>query len=139
MLSRSSLLSTLINSSNVLNRSMIINNNNKITMISRMMSSSTSLPQHRDGKDNKETTYFDFTADNYDRVQTILSKYPSNYKQSACIPLLDLAQRQNDGFLSLSAMNKVAEIIGVNPMRVYETASFYTSMFYFIILFLVYF
>lgn len=89
--------------------------------------SSTTLPQHRDTKDNKESTYFDFSAENYVRVQTILSKYPSNYKQSACIPLLDLAQRQNDGFLTLSAMNKVAEIIGVNPMRVYETASFYTS------------
>lgn len=53
-------------------------------------------------------------------------KYPSNYKQSAVIPLLDLAQRQNGNFLSLAAMNKVAEIIGVNPMRVYEVATFYT-------------
>jgi NADH dehydrogenase (ubiquinone) flavoprotein 2 len=93
----------------------------------RASMSSTSLPQHRDTIDNTERTYFDFTVDNYPRVQTILAKYPTNYKQSACIPLLDLAQRQNDGFLTLSAMNKVAEIIGVNPMRVYETATFYTS------------
>jgi NADH dehydrogenase (ubiquinone) flavoprotein 2 len=69
---------------------------------------------------------FDFTASNYERVNTILAKYPSNYKQSAMLPLLDLAQRQNANFLSLQAMNKVAQILGVNPMRVYETASFYT-------------
>ena len=42
------------------------------------------------------------------------------------LPLLDLAQRQNDNFLSLSAMLKVAQILGVPPMRVFETASFYT-------------
>ena len=42
------------------------------------------------------------------------------------MPLLDLAQRQNDNFLSLAAMNKVADIVGVNPMRVYEVATFYT-------------
>jgi NADH dehydrogenase (ubiquinone) flavoprotein 2 len=69
---------------------------------------------------------FDFTEENYQRANAILAKYPSNYKQSAMLPLLDLAQRQNHNFLPLSAMNKVAQILGVNPMRVYETASFYT-------------
>jgi NADH dehydrogenase (ubiquinone) flavoprotein 2 len=42
------------------------------------------------------------------------------------LPLLDLAQRQNNNFLPLTAMNKVAAMLGVNPMRAYETASFYT-------------
>lgn len=41
------------------------------------------------------------------------------------IPLLDLAQRQY-GWLPISAMNKVAEILGVTNMRVYEVATFYT-------------
>ena len=58
--------------------------------------------------------------------EAILSKYPDNYKQSAMIPLLDLAQRQNGNFLTLSAMNKVAKILDVAPMRVYEVATFYT-------------
>jgi len=69
---------------------------------------------------------FDFTAENYKIAKTILNKYPRNYKQSAMIPLLDLAQRQCNNFLPVSAMNKVAEVIGVSPMRVYEVASFYT-------------
>lgn len=42
------------------------------------------------------------------------------------MPLLDLAQRQLGGWTSLSAMNKVAKIIEVPPMRVYEVATFYT-------------
>ena len=40
----------------------------------------------------------------------MVSRYPSNYKQSAVIPLLDLAQQQNEGWLSLAAMNRVAEV-----------------------------
>lgn len=41
------------------------------------------------------------------------------------IPLLDLAQRQH-GWLPLSAMHKVAEILNLPRMRVYEVATFYT-------------
>lgn len=41
------------------------------------------------------------------------------------IPLLDLAQRQH-GFTSLAAMNYVAKLLEVPPMRVYEVATFYT-------------
>jgi NADH dehydrogenase (ubiquinone) flavoprotein 2 len=59
-------------------------------------------------------------------VKHILGKYPNNYKRAAMIPLLDLAQRQHSGWLSLSAMNKVAQICDVSPVRVYEVASFYT-------------
>lgn len=38
----------------------------------------------------------------------ILTNFPTNYKASAVIPLLDLAQKQNQGWLSLNAMNKVS-------------------------------
>lgn len=50
--------------------------------------------QHRDTPDNNETTFFDFTDENYARVEKILAKYPANYRQAGIIPLLDLAQRQ---------------------------------------------
>ena len=42
------------------------------------------------------------------------------------MPILDLAQRQYNGWLPISAMNKTAEILQCNPMRVYEVATFYT-------------
>lgn len=50
----------------------------------------------------------------------VLSRYPSNYKQSGVIPVLDLAQQQNQGWLSLAAMNRVANILEMAPIRVYE-------------------
>lgn len=42
------------------------------------------------------------------------------------MPLLDLAQRQCGGWLPLSAMNKVAQVLDMPPMKVYEVATFYT-------------
>lgn len=84
------------------------------------------IAQHRPSPDNTATTFFDFTKENYERVDRILGKYPSNYKQAGIIPLLDLAQRQSGGWLPLAAMNKVAEVVGVAPIRVYEVATFYT-------------
>lgn len=59
------------------------------------------------------------------RVEAILSIYPEGHKRGAMIPLLDLAQRQY-GWLPLSAMHKVAEILELPNMRVYEVATFYT-------------
>ena len=87
-----------------------------------------SLPvQHRtDDLSNTADMPFDFTEENYKIVKVILAKYPRNYKQSGLIPLLDLAQRQCGNFLPLAAMNKVAEVCGIPPVRVYEVASFYT-------------
>jgi NADH dehydrogenase (ubiquinone) flavoprotein 2 len=82
---------------------------------------------HRPGDpDNTDETFFDFTPENYERVKMILGRYPQNYKQAGIIPLLDLAQRQNGGWLPLAAMNKVAAVVEVPPIRVYEVATFYT-------------
>mmetsp|Transcript_11164 Transcript_11164/g.16171 ORF Transcript_11164/g.16171 Transcript_11164/m.16171 type:complete len:269 (-) Transcript_11164:207-1013(-) len=82
--------------------------------------------QHLDTPDNTVETKFDFTIENYKRVDSILSKYPANYKQAGIIPLLDLAQRQHGGWLPVAAMDKVAQIVETDPARVYEVASFYT-------------
>lgn len=81
---------------------------------------------HRDTEDNLEQTPFEFTPGNYEAINTIIAKYPSNYKHSAVIPLLFIAQKQNNNFLTLSAMNKIAKVLDMAPMQVYEVASFYT-------------
>jgi NADH dehydrogenase (ubiquinone) flavoprotein 2 len=65
---------------------------------------------HRVTSENNDSTPFDFTADNYQQVETILAKYPPTWRRAAIIPLLTLAQKQNNNFLSLSAMRKVARI-----------------------------
>ena len=87
---------------------------------------SGSIFVHRDTSDNNPDIPFEFTKENMLEAQVILKKYPSHYKRAAMIPLLQLAQRQNKNFLSLSAMNKVADMIGVPRIRVYEVATFYT-------------
>ena len=84
------------------------------------------LVVHQDTEYNNAQTPFDFTPANYEKVKDILSRFPSNYKQSAVIPMLWLAQEQNSNWLPLAAMNKVAELLDVPPIRVYEVASFYT-------------
>mmetsp|Transcript_32365 Transcript_32365/g.44886 ORF Transcript_32365/g.44886 Transcript_32365/m.44886 type:complete len:273 (+) Transcript_32365:86-904(+) len=86
------------------------------------------INQHRDTDFNNPSLTWDFTPENYKHVNAWLAKYPTNYKQSAVIPLLDLAQQQNQGWIPVSAMNKIAEIVGVANMRVYEVVTFY-SMF----------
>lgn len=68
---------------------------------------------------------FEFTKENEKRIEALLKIYPEGHKRGAMIPLLDIAQRQH-GWLPISAMHKVAEILGVSNMRVYEVATFYT-------------
>ena len=69
---------------------------------------------------------FEFNPENLKRAQAIIQQYPTQYKKAAVIPLLDLGQRQNEGWTSLSVMNYVAKLLEMPPMRVYEVATFYT-------------
>jgi NADH dehydrogenase (ubiquinone) flavoprotein 2 len=80
---------------------------------------------HRDTEENNPNVAFDFSAGNLDRIKDLLKKYPPQYKRAAVMPMLDLAQRQH-GWLPISAMNKVAQLLELPPMRVYEVATFYT-------------
>ncbi len=40
--------------------------------------------------------------------------------------MLDVAQQQNGGWLTLAALNRVAKVLDMAPIRVYEVATFYT-------------
>src|SRR3546814_17990890 len=71
---------------------------------------------------------FTFSAENLRRAETICARYPVDRQASATIALLDLAQRQNGGWLSGAAIEYVAQYLGIAPIRVFEVASFY-SMF----------
>jgi len=69
---------------------------------------------------------FEFSSENKKKLKGIFAKYPEGREASAVMPLLDLAQRQNDGWLPRAALDYVAELVGLAPMRVYEVATFYT-------------
>ena len=69
---------------------------------------------------------FAFTEDNAKRADAAVTHYPEGRQASAVMPLLDLAQRQNDGWLSREAIEYVANYLEMAPIRVHEVASFYS-------------
>lgn len=68
---------------------------------------------------------FEFTPETMAKAQVIIARYPAGRQRSAVMPLLDLAQRQA-GWLSRVAMDYVADLLSLPPIRVYEVATFYT-------------
>ena len=60
------------------------------------------------------------------KVDEILDKYPSNRKASAVIPLLHYVQKKSNGWLPVPEIERVAKILAMPYMKVYEVASFYT-------------
>jgi NADH-quinone oxidoreductase subunit E len=83
------------------------------------------MSAHVDGPPFEQPASFEFTAENLEKVKYHIAKYPSGRQASAVLPLLDLAQRQV-GWVPKAAMDKVAEILDMAPIRVYEVATFYT-------------
>lgn len=69
---------------------------------------------------------FSFNKSNIKQVDAILAKYPGGREKSAVVPLLELAQRQNNGHLSQEIIEYVAQMLDMPSIRVYEVASFYT-------------
>jgi NADH-quinone oxidoreductase E subunit len=69
---------------------------------------------------------FAFTPENMAKAKAHIAKYPPGRQASAVLPLLDIAQRQSGNWLPRAAMDYVAELLGMAPIRVYEVATFYT-------------
>ena len=78
-----------------------------------------------DPKDVPQVASFAFTPENMEKVKGFIANYPPGRQASAVISVLDLAQRQQ-GWLPRAAMNEVARILDMAPIRVYEVATFYT-------------
>ncbi len=60
------------------------------------------------------------------RIDELLSHYPEDKKKSALLPVLHEVQDAHDNWLSIELMDKVAEILEIKPIEVYEVVSFYT-------------
>jgi len=61
-------------------------------------------------------------------AKKMIARYPEGKQKSALIPILHLAQAEFDGWLSVEVMDYVASVLNIQPVEVYEVASFY-SMF----------
>ena len=69
---------------------------------------------------------FTFSEANQARVEEILKRYPADRKASAVLPLLTLAQAQNEhNWLPQPALDHIADLLEMPVIRVYEAASFY--------------
>lgn len=67
-----------------------------------------------------------FNEEKLSQVNEIIARYPEGKQKSALIPVLHLAQQENNGWLNAEAMDYVAELLQLKPIEVYEVATFYT-------------
>jgi NADH-quinone oxidoreductase subunit E len=67
-----------------------------------------------------------FSDDRLKEVKEIISRYPQGKQKSALIPLLHMAQSDFGGWLSPESMDYVASLLSVDPIEVYEVATFYS-------------
>ncbi|HEY5208873.1 MAG TPA: NADH-quinone oxidoreductase subunit NuoE [Pseudolabrys sp.] len=73
-----------------------------------------------------QPAHFEFTPENLAKAKAQIAKYPPSRQASAVLALLYLAQGQCDNWLPRAAMDHVAAILEMAPIRVYECATFYT-------------
>ena len=59
-------------------------------------------------------------------VNRLVARYPEGKHKSALLPVLHLAQEQFGGWLSTETLDYVASILNLNPIEVYEVATFYS-------------
>lgn len=60
------------------------------------------------------------------RINELRSHYPADKQKSALIPILHAVQDAHNNWLSVDLMNKVAEMLEIQPIEVYEVVTFYT-------------
>jgi NADH-quinone oxidoreductase subunit E len=81
---------------------------------------------HRRFHDPVNHAPFAFSKEAEEQITWWEKKYPSERRASAVIPALWITQKQNGGWLSEPALRAVADRLGMNYIRVYEVATFYT-------------
>ncbi len=69
---------------------------------------------------------FSFDRDNMLLAKKILKIYPKNFKESSIMPLLSIAQNQNNGWLPKKAIEYVSDFLEIPEIKVLEIATFYS-------------
>ena len=67
-----------------------------------------------------------FSDNKLKEVEQIIQRYPEGKQKSALIPVLHLAQEEFGGWLSAETMDYVASVLNLQPIEVYEVATFYS-------------
>jgi NADH-quinone oxidoreductase subunit E len=67
-----------------------------------------------------------FSSEKLNKVAEIISRYPQGKQKSALLPVLHMAQDEFGGWLDVPVMDYVATLLNIEPIEVYEVASFYS-------------
>jgi len=67
-----------------------------------------------------------FSDEKLKKVDEIVARYPQGKHKSALLPVLHLAQDEFGGWLSAETMDYVATLLKLEPIEVYEVATFYS-------------
>jgi NADH-quinone oxidoreductase subunit E len=67
-----------------------------------------------------------FSDEKLKKVDEIVARYPAGKQKSALLPVLHLAQDEFGGWLSAETMDYVASLLKLEPIEVYEVATFYS-------------
>lgn len=70
----------------------------------------------------------EFSAETLSLVNKIIKRYPEGRQKSALLPVLHIAQSENQGWLSSATMDYVAGLLNIQPIEVYEVATFYSML-----------
>lgn len=69
-----------------------------------------------------------FSGQKLNRVQELITHYPEGRQKSALLPVLHLAQEANGGWVNVEWMDYVAGLLDIEPIAVYEVATFYSMI-----------
>ena len=67
-----------------------------------------------------------FSEEKLKKIEELIASYPEGKQKSALLPLLHLAQDSFGGWLSVETMDYVASLLQLEPIEVYEVATFYS-------------
>src|SRR6478609_214486 len=67
-----------------------------------------------------------FSEKGLQQVNELISHYPKGKQKSAILPVLHIAQEEFDNWLDVPVMDYVAELLNIQPIEVYEVATFYS-------------
>ncbi len=76
----------------------------------------------------EDTQIVEFSSALISKFDEIVSRYPAGKQKSALLPILHEVQAV-EGWLSANAMDKIAHYLEIQPIEVYEVATFYSMYF----------
>jgi NADH-quinone oxidoreductase subunit E len=84
------------------------------------------MSARRPAPKSEQPESFEFTSENLKLAKEHIAKYPEGRQASAVLPLLELAQRQNNNWIPLAALDYIAKMLEMPAIHVFEVVTFYT-------------